>query len=89
MHDLGMAIATLLLQAQSMDIYGRMMGGYNRELVIEKYSIPDTFEPGAVIALGYLGDLDNLNDELRNRESAPRSRKSVSDFAFRNSPFHD
>lgn len=89
-HDIGMANATLLLQAQTMDIYGRMMGGYDLAKVREAFSIPDGHDVSAIIAIGYRGDLDLADEADRERELRPRTRKGTDRIAFTVSPFtHD
>ena len=86
-HDIGMANATLLLQAQTMDIYGRMMGGYDMNKVRETFLVPDGHDISAIIALGYRGDPALADEADRERELRPRTRKPTSQFAFTASPF--
>ena len=45
----------------------------------EVLNIPEGFEPVAMIAVGYQGEADTLSDELRERETAPRSRKALAE----------
>ncbi len=80
-HDLGMATATMMLQAQQMDIYGRIMGGYQRELLNATLHIPQAKEPCLVIALGYLGSLAGKDEAFVQRELQTRQRKSTTEFA--------
>ncbi|MFN4769149.1 MAG: nitroreductase family protein [Candidatus Kapaibacterium sp.] len=86
-HDVGMSNATLLLQAQTMDIYGRMMGGYDINKVREAFAVPEDFDISAIIALGYRGDLELASEADRERELRPRARKEVQRIAFTQSPF--
>ncbi len=88
-HDLGMANATMLLQAHTMNIYGRMMGGYDLSKVIETYKIPQTFEASTIIALGYLGHLEGKDQSFIEREMKPRTRKGLDSFTYSRSPFID
>ena len=46
------------------------------------YSLPDNHEPVAALAIGYPGDPATLDEKLRERELAPRTRKPISEFAF-------
>ncbi len=87
MHDLGMANATLLLQAQTMGIYGRMMGGYQQDALREAFHVPETYELGVVIAIGYLGSIEGRDEQFVQREKAQRARKIIAEFAFSNTPF--
>ena len=80
-HDTGMANATLLLQARSMDIYSHVMGGFNKQAVTEAVGIDDTREVVCVIALGYLDSADQLEEPFKTRELTPRSRKPLQEIA--------
>lgn len=79
-HDVGAANMLLLLQAAELDIYGHQLGGFDREKTIQVFQLPEHLEPVCFIALGYLGDLNQLQEPFKTREQAPRSRKPVSDF---------
>lgn len=79
-HDIGMANSFILLQASSMDIYGHLMGGFNKVQITEELSLPVNEEPVAMIALGYLGDAELLEEPYKGRELAPRSRKPLAEF---------
>ena len=58
------------------------MAGFDKEKAIETFCIPIGYEPIAVMALGYLGNPDLLNDELKNREIEERPRKEFDEFVF-------
>jgi nitroreductase len=81
-HDLGMAIGTLLIQATSLGLYVHQMGGYDVEKVRKVLDIPERFEPGAILAIGYKGDVKKLPSELQKREMATRIRKEIREFVF-------
>ena len=82
LHDVGAANTSLLLQAASMDIYGHMMGGFDMEQIVTQFNIPEDLEPVCIIALGYLGDHEQLEEPFRSREVSPRSRKALDEFSF-------
>ena len=81
-HDVGAAVNTLILQATALDLYAHQMAGFYPEKAVEAFEIPDDFEPVAVLALGYLGNPDDLPDALRERERAQRTRKPLEDVVF-------
>ncbi len=81
-HDLGMAVGNLLTQATSMGLYVHQMGGYDAEGARKTLGIPERFEPGAMIAIGYPGEIDNLPMELKRRELMRRTRKETDEFVF-------
>jgi nitroreductase len=81
-HDLGLAAANLALQATALGLYVHPMAGFDRERVREVFAIPSPYEPVTVTAIGYLADLDTLAEAEREREEAPRSRKSLREIVF-------
>jgi nitroreductase len=81
-HDTGMAVANLLIQAASMNIYVHQMGGYSIEKVKLYFNLSEEIDPVAVIAIGYIGDLASLPYELQDRDLKRRSRKEVDEYTF-------
>ncbi|MEH0156152.1 nitroreductase family protein [Limibacter armeniacum] len=81
-HDVGQAAATMAIQATELGLYMHQMAGFDSEKAQKTLGIPDEFEPVAMIAVGYIGDPNSLPDGLREKETAPRSRKSLEDFTF-------
>ena len=81
-HDVGLAVANLIVQATALGLGVHQMAGFYPDRVRELYSVPDDFEPVAGIVLGYPGDPAILPDELRQRELAPRVRKPLESFVF-------
>ncbi len=82
LHDIGLAAATMVLQAMALGLFAHQMAGIEREKLRETYRIPEGFEPVAAIAVGYPSDPATVPDELRERETAPRVRKPLSEFVF-------
>lgn len=76
-HDTGMANQNLLLQALSMNIYGRMMGGFDKKRAKEVFLENDDFQPVCIIALGYLGNIEDLSEGLQIKERELRLRKAL------------
>ena len=85
-YDLGAANALLGLQATALGLNVHQIGGYNYDLLRKNLSIPDSLELGVVIAVGYLGNVDQLTGHLKDREIAPRHRYIQSEFV-KNSTF--
>ena len=81
-YDVGQAVAHLSVQAESFGLRIRQMGGFDVEAARRVFEIPDGYDPVTVMAVGYFGDLEQLNDELRQRETAERSRKPFGEFVF-------
>jgi nitroreductase len=85
-YDLGAANAFLSLQAAGLGLQIPQLGGYNAIHLKENLHIPDEFELGAVLAVGYPGDADILPEHLKTRELSPRSRVKQHEFV-RNEEF--
>jgi nitroreductase len=84
-YDTGMAVANMITQAASVDIYAHQMGGFFPEKVKEYFNLPPEIEPVSITAIGYLGDASELSEDLRKRHNTRSKRKNISEFAFRNS----
>jgi nitroreductase len=85
-YDLGAANALLGIQATALDLNVHQMGGYNPELLKKNLNVPNDYELGVVMAVGYLGKPEQLADHLREREIAPRWRYIQNEFV-KNSTF--
>ncbi len=81
MHDMGLANANLLMQAVSMNIYGHLLGGFDKVRTDDFFSIPDHQEVVCFLALGYLGEAESLEEPFKTREVTPRNRKPVEEIA--------
>ena len=81
-HDTGMAVENLVLQATALGLAAHQMAGFDVEKACADLKIPSGYEPVAMIAVGYPGDLASLHDRLREREQQPRSRQPISEWTF-------
>ncbi len=81
-HDVGLAAATLTLQATALGLVVHQMAGFSTAKAREEFAIPDGYEAVAAIALGYQGDPESLPDDLRQKELAPRTRRAADSFVF-------
>jgi nitroreductase len=82
MHDVGSASAQLTFEANSHGLYVHQMAGFDVDKARQVFSIPQDWEPVAVMAVGYPGDPQALPDRLRDRELAPRARKPLNEFVM-------
>jgi nitroreductase len=83
-YDVGQAVGQLTVQAASMDIFLHQMGGFDAAKAQDIFAIPEDFAPQALIALGYLGEAELLDDEKQQaRHNNPaRVRKPLSELVF-------
>lgn len=82
LYDLGAANAFMSLQATELGLNIHQMGGYNREKARALFNISDEYELGVLMAVGYPGEPDQLPENLRLREEAPRVRYAQKEFVM-------
>jgi nitroreductase len=81
-YDVGLAVANLTFQATVLDLFVHQMGGFEPEKARTVFAIPDDFTPVTMLAIGYLGEPEALDERNREREFAPRTRRPLSTFVF-------
>src|SRR5262245_44158 len=81
-HDLGLASANLCLEATARGLFVHQMIGILPDKARELYRIPEGVQPLTGLAIGYAADPDALPDKFKERDLAPRTRKSLNEFVF-------
>jgi len=81
-HDTGAASANLVLQAVALGLAAHQMGGFDADKLREKFAIPASYTPMAMIAVGYQADAAFLEGEIKERELAPRARRPLGEKFF-------
>lgn len=81
-YDVGQALAHLTFQAMTDELWVHQMGGFDQELAIKLFDIPENYTPLTAFAIGYQGDYKNLHHNLQKSELDLRERKSVQEFVF-------
>ncbi len=81
-YGLGLSSENLVLQAVAEGLVAHQMAGFDREAARVEFKIPDGFEPLVAIAIGGLGATEGLPDKLREKETAERTRRPLSEFVF-------
>lgn len=82
LYDLGAANSLLALQAVDLGLQIRQMAGYDHQQAKESLKIPDEYELGVFMAVGYPGDVNQLPENLKQRELAPRERYLQQEFTI-------
>jgi nitroreductase len=82
MHDLGLAVMSLIIQAQHLGLHCHPMAAFDPEKAQAVFEIPPLFAPGIMIAIGYLGSPDALPDDLRGHETGVRTRRPLEELVF-------
>ncbi len=75
--DCGLAVMSLLLGAVDEGLMAHPMAGFHAEGIHEVLEIPKEYHVMCVIALGYRGPIDLLDDRTRQKDEQPRVRKPV------------
>jgi nitroreductase len=78
-HDLGLAVSNMTIQAESMGIGVHQMGGFSKKAMSELLNLENNIEPMTVLALGYYGTPEQLDEPFLSRETAQRTRKDLKD----------
>jgi nitroreductase len=81
-HDLGAANENMFLESFNQGLIMHEMGGFDREKARKVFSIPDEYEIGIMIAIGYQDSHEILPERFREKINSPRERKPLSEIAF-------
>lgn len=82
LHDLGLAVGNLSIQATELELSLHQMGGIYPEVIEEEFNLGDDYKAVTLIALGHAGEADQLESPLKERELAERNRKPLNEIAF-------
>jgi nitroreductase len=82
LHDAGQALAHLFLQATALGLHAHGMAGFDAERAHKELGIPDDYDLGAAVALGYLASPDQLPERYRQGEVSKRQRKPLNEIVF-------
>ncbi len=81
-HDLGAANENMFLEAFNQGLIMHEMGGFDFQKAREVFNIPEDYEVGVMIAIGYQDAYHVLPDRLKEKAFTPRTRKPLSKIAF-------
>lgn len=81
-HDLGAANENMFLETFNQGLIMHEMGGFDVQEAREVFNIPEDYEIGVMIAIGYQDTYDVLPDRLKEKAFTPRIRKPISEIAF-------
>jgi nitroreductase len=81
-HDLGAANENMFLECFNQGLIMHEMGGFDVKLAKEIFNIPDDYEVGIMIAVGYQGTNESLPEKFKVKNTKPRERKHLSEIAF-------
>jgi nitroreductase len=83
MYDLGAAAVSITLAAEALGLATHQMGGFDHDAARKEFAVPESYALGSVMAFGYQDEPAALaNEELISRETAPRTRKPLTEMVF-------
>ena len=82
LHDLGMALENMFLQAVDLGLYAHFLAAFSPEKATQVFQIPEGFQPITAGALAYPGELSALPEDLREKELVHKPRKPFGEFVF-------
>jgi nitroreductase len=81
-HDLGLAAGNICLEATARGLFVHQMIGILPEKVRETFGVPEGVQPLTAIAIGYAAEPGVLPEKLKERDLAPRTRRSLAQFVY-------
>ena len=81
-HDLGLAAASLTVEATHRDLCVHQMSGIVADRIRKAYALPGDILPLTALAIGYAASLDTTPEDLRDRQARPRERRRLPEFVF-------
>jgi len=81
-HDLGQASASLSLEATSRGLSVHQMSGILPDRARELYGVPEGYQVVTALAFGYAADPDSLPEDIKKRDTTPRTRKPLNEIVF-------
>ena len=82
LHDTGLATMSLVYRGVDQGLVVHPMAGWKEGAVRAALAIPDDAVPIAVVAVGYPGRHEDLDEETRRKDEKPRVRKGIGEIAF-------
>ena len=81
-HDLGAANENMFLESFNQGLIMHEMGGFDRDKARRVFNVPDEYEIGIMVAIGYQDSHDILPKKYKKKAFSPRERKSLSEIVF-------
>jgi len=81
-YDAGQSVAHLSVEATQQGLYAHQMGGFSPEKISKHFDVPEDYKPLTVVAIGYIGNADQLEAGMKKSELAERGRFDFDDFVF-------
>ena len=81
-HDLGLAAASLTVEATHRGLSVHQMSGIVADRIRDAWALPADVLPLTALAIGYAAPLAATREDLRDRQGRPRERRRLPEFVF-------
>lgn len=81
-YDTGAAAMNMCIQATELGLMVHQMGGFDRGKARNLFSIPEAYNPMAMMALGYQLPREKIPESIVERETAERARLPLTELAY-------
>lgn len=81
-YDLGQAAAHLSIEATHRNLVTHQMGGFDAAALSDAFNLHENLTPVSVIAVGRHDDSESVPSSIRERDQAPRARRSLSELTI-------
>lgn len=83
MLEVGIAMENMLIQGCAMGLTMHAMAGWDEPKLVQTFRVPQPFRVAALMVAGYPGRVEDLPEDVRAKDLAPRVRKAVGEIVFR------
>lgn len=81
-YDLGQAVAHLSIEATSRGLVVHQMGGFDVDQIRSVFEIDHNLTPVTVVAVGRYDRDGDIDEQIRERDRAPRTRRDLDDLTL-------
>lgn len=82
-HDTGLATMCLIARGVDQGLLVHPMAGWKEAPLKASLSMPEEVRPISVVAVGYRGKPEELDEATRKKDGKPQTRKELGEIAFR------
>ncbi len=82
--DTGLALMSLIYRGVDQGLLVHPMAGWREAALRAALGLPEEFVPAAVVAVGYAGSPEELDEGTRKKDEKQRTRKPLGEIAFAN-----
>ena len=76
-YDLGQAVFSLVVEAQSLGYYVHQMAGFDKDKIKQDIGIKEPIIPHVLIAVGKIGDYEKAEKQIADGDFTKRERKNI------------